>query len=181
MSDLKIFKDDNADQCVEHYTNKQQISQRMKKVGIRYEQWETTENIPEGADSDTVIQAYKKDIYDLMAEEGYKTVDVISLTSAHPQKNELRKKFLDEHTHSENEVRFFVKGEGLFTLHIGNEVFEILCNQGDLISVPDGVRHWFDMGPNPNFIAIRLFNNPDGWVANYTGNSIAQQYSRLEN
>lgn len=181
MSDLKVFKDDNADECLEHYTDKKQIGQRMKKVGIRYEQWETTESILDGADSNTVIQAYKKDIYDLMAEEGYKTVDVISLTSDNPQKDELRKKFLDEHTHSENEVRFFVKGQGLFTLHIGHEVFEILCSQGDLISVPDGIRHWFDMGPNPNFIAIRLFNNPEGWVAKYTGNSIAQQYSRLEN
>lgn len=181
MSDLKVFKDDNAGECIEHYTDKNDIAQRMKKVGIRYEQWETSETIPAGADSETVIQAYKKDIYDLMAEEGYKTVDVISLTADHPQKDELRKKFLDEHIHSEDEVRFFVKGQGLFTLHIGNEVFEILCTQGDLISVPDGTRHWFDMGPNPEFTAIRLFNNPEGWVANYTGNAIAMQYSRLEN
>lgn len=181
MSDLKVFKDNNAVDCIEHYTDKKEIADRMQKVGIRYEQWQTTETIPSGADSDIVIQAYKQDIYKLMAEEGYKTVDVISLDANNPQKDELRKKFLDEHTHSEDEVRFFVKGSGLFTLHIGNEIFEILCTQGDLISVPDGTRHWFDMGPNPEFTAIRLFNNPDGWVASYTGNTIAQQYSRLEN
>ena len=181
MSDLKVFKDDNASECLEHYTNKQDMAARLKSVGIRYEQWETSMSIPGGADSDIIMQAYKQEIYGLMAEEGYKTVDVISLTSDHPQKDELRKKFLDEHTHSEDEVRFFVKGQGLFTLHVGNEVFEVLCTQGDLISVPDGTRHWFDMGPNPNFIAIRLFNNPEGWVANYTGNAIALQYSRLEN
>jgi len=37
------------------------------------------------------------------------------------------------------------------------------------------------MGPNPNFTAIRLFNNPEGWVANFTGSDIAQRFNRLEN
>jgi 1,2-dihydroxy-3-keto-5-methylthiopentene dioxygenase len=108
-------------------------------------------------------------------------VDVVSLNRDAPNKDELRKKFLSEHTHSEDEVRFFVVGEGLFTLHLGQQVCEVLCRQGDLISVPAHTPHWFDMGPNPNFIAIRFFNNPEGWVANYTGSSIADAFSRLEN
>jgi 1,2-dihydroxy-3-keto-5-methylthiopentene dioxygenase len=37
------------------------------------------------------------------------------------------------------------------------------------------------MGPNPYFIAIRLFTNPAGWVANYTGSEIATSFPRLEN
>jgi 1,2-dihydroxy-3-keto-5-methylthiopentene dioxygenase len=106
---------------------------------------------------------------------------VVSLSADHPQKAELRQKFLSEHTHSEDEVRFFVAGEGLFTLHADNKVFEVLCQKGDLISVPANTPHWFDMGPNPGFIAIRLFNNPDGWVANFTGSDIAERFNRLEN
>ena len=117
----------------------------------------------------------------LMKEDGYQTVDVVSLSADHPQKNEFRQKFLSEHTHSEDEVRFFVGGEGLFTLHIGEKVFEVLCTEGDLISVPANTTHWFDMGPNPNFIAIRLFNNPEGWIANFTGSDIADRFNRLEN
>jgi 1,2-dihydroxy-3-keto-5-methylthiopentene dioxygenase len=57
----------------------------------------------------------------------------------------------------------------------------VLCTQGDLIGVPDGTRHWFDMGPNPHFVAIRLFTNPAGWVANFTGDEIAARFARLEN
>jgi len=57
----------------------------------------------------------------------------------------------------------------------------VLCTKGDLISVPANTPHWFDMGPNPNFTAIRLFNNPEGWVANFTGSDIAQRFNRLEN
>ena len=105
-----------------------------------------------------------------MQEQGYQTVDVVSLTPDHPDKAALRKKFLDEHRHSEDEVRFFVDGQGLFSLHIGNRVYEVLCQQGDLISVPANTPHWFDMGPNP-----------EGWVANFTGSDIASRFSRLDN
>jgi 1,2-dihydroxy-3-keto-5-methylthiopentene dioxygenase len=29
-------------------------------------------------------------------------------------------------------------------------------------------------------VAIRLFNNPEGWVANFTGEDIAGRFPRLE-
>jgi 1,2-dihydroxy-3-keto-5-methylthiopentene dioxygenase len=37
------------------------------------------------------------------------------------------------------------------------------------------------MGPDPSFTAIRLFNNPEGWVANFTGDAIAANFPRLDN
>lgn len=92
----------------------------------------------------------------------------------------MRAKFLNEHRHGEDEVRFFVAGRGLFTLHIDDYVYAVLCEKNDLISVPAGTKHWFDMGEHPHFIAIRLFNNPEGWVANFTGEDIANQFPRLE-
>ncbi len=92
----------------------------------------------------------------------------------------LRSKFLAEHTHAEDEVRFFVEGQGLFSMHIGQEVLVTLCERGDLISVPAGTRHWFDMGPTPSFCALRFFNNSAGWVATFTGDSIAERFPRLD-
>ena len=157
------------------------MAAKLAEAGVRYEQWETDAELDPGAPQEEVIAAYQKDIDRLMKEDGYQTVDVVSLSADHPQKNEFRQKFLSEHTHSEDEVRFFVGGEGLFTLHIGEKVYEVLCTEGDLISVPANTTHWFDMGPNPNFIAIRLFNNPEGWVANFTGSDIANRFNRLEN
>mgnify|MGYP006276487783 CR=1 FL=1 len=92
----------------------------------------------------------------------------------------LRQKFLAEHTHSEDEVRFFVEGRGLFCLHIGDAVLQLLCEQNDLISVPAGTKHWFDMGAAPSFCAVRFFNNTEGWVAAFTGDAIAASYPMLE-
>ena len=180
MSQLKIFSDQNPTSPLTASMDKQEIALLLKDAGVRYEQWQANAPLSEAAEQDEIIDAYAKDIERLKQEDGYITVDAIALTSDNPQKDELRKKFLDEHTHAEDEVRFFVKGQGLFSLHIADKVYEVLCQKGDLISVPANTPHWFDMGEQPNFIAVRLFNNPDGWVAHYTGDNIAEKFSRLE-
>jgi 1,2-dihydroxy-3-keto-5-methylthiopentene dioxygenase len=130
-------------------------------------------------DAETVINAYQHAIDRLVAEKGYQSWDVLSMRADNPQKEVLRTKFLNEHTHSEDEVRFFVEGSGLFCLHLEGEVYQILCEKNDLISVPAGTAHWFDMGSEPHFTAIRIFDNQEGWVANFTGDKIADAYPRL--
>ena len=126
-----------------------------------------------------MLAAYADDITRLKQQQGYITVDVISLSPTHPDKAALRQKFLDEHIHTEDEVRFFVRGQGLFCLHLGDEVYQVLCQQNDLISVPANTPHWFDMGTEPDFTAIRLFNNTEGWVAHFTGATLSRQFPLL--
>ncbi|GAA5118676.1 1,2-dihydroxy-3-keto-5-methylthiopentene dioxygenase [Alloalcanivorax gelatiniphagus] len=181
MSNLKIYRDGHPESPEMIVNDKQAMAEELNKVGVRYEQWSAEAELADQPTQEQVIEAYKEDIQRLMREEGYQTVDVVSMTPDHPQKEAARGKFLDEHRHGEDEVRFFVDGQGLFTLHIGERVYEVLCSKGDLISVPANTPHWFDMGPNPRFTAIRLFNNPDGWVANFTGDDIALRFNRLEN
>lgn len=179
MSQLRIFAEHDGDAVVETHSSHADITNALRSVGVRFEQWEANQPIAAGASQDEVIAAYKNDIDRLMREEGYQTVDVISLTADHPDRALLRQKFLSEHTHAEDEVRFFVAGSGQFTLHIDGKVYDILCEEGDLIGVPDGTRHWFDMSEEPNFVAIRLFNNPAGWVAAFTGDEIAERFPRM--
>ncbi|WOD30422.1 cupin domain-containing protein [Alloalcanivorax xenomutans] len=181
MSNLKIFRDGEPDNPQLVVDSKAAMAVELAKVGIRYEQWEATKPLTASPPQEEVLEAYAEDIDRLKREEGYQTVDVVSMQPDHPDKAAFREKFLDEHRHSEDEVRFFVEGQGLFTLHIEDQVYEVLCTKGDLISVPANTAHWFDMGPNPHFVAIRLFNNPEGWVANFTGSDIAGRFSRLEN
>lgn len=181
MTTLRIYADHDASNTLLESHDSNEIRQQLDAAGVRFEQWHSDARVTPGDSQESVIAAYRSDIDRLIAEQGYQTVDVVSLNSDHPQKTELRQKFLDEHRHSEDEVRFFVAGSGLFSLHIGERVYEVLCQQGDLISVPANTAHWFDMGPNPFFIAIRLFNNPQGWVANFTGSDIASRFPRLEN
>ncbi|MBK8283981.1 MAG: cupin [Ahniella sp.] len=180
MSRLRIYAENDPGRVLTETVEPALITRLLNDAGIRFEHWQATAPVAPGASQDEVIAAYRTDIDRLMAEEGYQAVDVVSLNPDHPQKAEFRQKFLNEHTHAEDEVRFFVGGSGLFTLHLGERVFEVLCEQGDLIGVPDGTRHWFDMGPDPYFIAIRLFTNAAGWVAQFTGDDIAARFPRFQ-
>ncbi|WP_158885283.1 acireductone dioxygenase [Rhodanobacter sp. L36] len=179
MSRLRIFDETKPRTPLAEYSEHAAIASELDKVGVRFEQWEASQRIAPGASQDEVIAAYRSDIDRLIAEKGYQSVDVISLVPDHPERATLRQKFLSEHTHSEDEVRFFVAGSGQFTLHIAGKVYDILCEQGDLIGVPDGTRHWFDMSESPYFVAIRLFTNKEGWIAQFTGDEIAQHFPRM--
>lgn len=179
MSQLRIFSDADGREPLVTVADYATISRELGTIGVRFERWDATHPVRPGDTPEAVIAAYRADIDRLMTQEGYQTVDVISLNPDHPDRAALRQKFLNEHTHSEDEVRFFVAGRGLFTLHIGEKVYEVLCEQGDLIGVPDGTRHWFDMSESPYFVAIRLFTNKEGWVAHFTGEDIAERFPRL--
>ncbi|GAB6141659.1 acireductone dioxygenase [Methylosoma difficile] len=175
MSLLTIYPDQHPEQG-ERVTDVNAIVRWLDRIGVQFERW--TANSPLAADADeaAVLAAYAEPIDRLMQQYGFQSVDVISLNPDHPNKAELRQKFLSEHTHSDFEVRFFVEGSGLFYLHVDGKVYAVLCEKGDLISVPANTTHWFDMGSHPHFVAIRLFTTPDGWVADFTGNDIAQHF-----
>jgi len=180
MSQLTIFADCNGSNALLTTQDATQITAELNKVSVRFEQWQANATITETTSQDDIIKAYSSDIERLKQQGGYQTVDVISLAKGNPAAEELRAKFLFEHTHSEDEVRFFVKGQGLFCLHINDKVYQVLCHQGDLISVPEFTPHWFDMGSDPEFTAIRLFNNTEGWVAQSTESEIAKQFPLLD-
>jgi 1,2-dihydroxy-3-keto-5-methylthiopentene dioxygenase len=177
MTQLRIFEEDGAQ--LTEISDPAEVAEALKPLGVRFEQW-PSRAIPADADQDAVLAAFAPEVDRLKAENGYRSVDVIRMVPDHPEKGALRTKFLSEHRHSEDEVRFFVEGEGLFTLRGEDKIYAVLCTEGDLISVPAGTRHWFDMGPSPRFTAIRLFTNPDGWIANFTGDAIADRFPRHE-
>lgn len=181
MTQLRIFSEQTPETPVLETTEFERIQHELAQNGIRLQRWQADQAICAESTAEEILAAYQTDINRLVDEGGYQSWDVISMHPQHLDKAVFREKFLAEHTHSEDEVRFFVRGSGLFTLHLNGQVFAVLCEKDDLISVPAGTRHWFDMGPNPEFTAIRLFNNPEGWVANFTGEPIADQFPRLEN
>jgi 1,2-dihydroxy-3-keto-5-methylthiopentene dioxygenase len=156
------------------------IQQHLGSRGIHFERWPARQQLPSGADQEAILAAYADEVARVQAGGAYPTVDAIRMTPDHPERHALRQKFLAEHIHSEDEVRFFVEGCGLFCLHIGEAVLQVLCEAGDWIAVPAGTRHWFDMGPEPSFCALRFFNNPEGWVAQFTGDPIAERFPLLD-
>ena len=178
MTTLSIFHQNQPDQA-QTVVDPDTIRNKLSAHGVHFDRW-ATRDLPADATQEEILEAYADEVARLKQDWGFQTADVVSLTADHPQKDAFRLKFLDEHTHSEDEVRFFVRGQGVFYLHFGDQVYALLCEKNDLISVPDGTRHWFDMGPEPEFTCIRLFSNPEGWVASFTGEDIASRLPRYE-
>ncbi len=129
MSALTIFSDSDPSQPLWHSTDPEAIRERLNAKDVRFERWQADRDLGENPDAETVINAYQHAIDRLVAEKGYQSWDVISMRADNPQKDELRQKFLSEHTHGEDEVRFFVEGAGLFCLHLDGEILQILCEK----------------------------------------------------
>lgn len=170
---------DQAD-VVQRFDDAADIQRELQSIGVIYERWQANMPLAANADQAAVLLAYKTDIDALNARFGFNSIDVVSLQPDNPKKDELRQMFISEHTHADFEVRFFVEGQGLFFLRPQaerpNTVFAVRCTAGDLISVPAGMTHWFDMGDRPHFKAIRFFTTDQGWVGNFTGDDIAQRF-----
>jgi 1,2-dihydroxy-3-keto-5-methylthiopentene dioxygenase len=177
---LRVYDEDRPDELLLDTSDGVTIARELSGIGVRFERWAADVELPKGADQQAVLDAYRSSIDRLVNECGYQTMDVIRLERGTPNTEPMRKKFLDEHVHSEDEVRFFVEGRGAFYLHAGGRVYQTVCVRGDLISVPAGTKHWFDMGADPEFTAIRLFNNQEGWIANFTGDAIAAGFPKLD-
>jgi len=155
------------------------IREFFNERGIFFDQWTCDVVFDDRATQEEILQAYSKDLDPFMENGGYKTADVISINKLTENYEAIRAKFLAEHTHSEDEIRFFVDGHGLFWFNLETEpIFNLLCEKGDLISVPEGTKHWFDAGEKDPFVkAIRIFIDMSGWVPEYTGSKIESKFS----
>ena len=111
MSALTIYTDTDASTPVWHSTDATEIQQKLNAKEVRFERWQADRDLGANPTPETVINAYQHAIDKLVEEKGYQSWDVISLRADNPQKEALRSKFLSEHTHGEDEVRFFVEGE----------------------------------------------------------------------
>ena len=151
-------------------TDDAEVSDFLSQFGIWHRRFEGSDELDEDASEDQLLGAYEEPIRELMDEGGYVTADVIDITPDTPNLQAMLDKFNKEHWHDENEVRFIVKGRGLFHIHPeGHPVFSIEVVQGDMINVPRGTHHWFNLCEDRTIRAIRLFEDPSGWTPKYTG------------
>jgi 1,2-dihydroxy-3-keto-5-methylthiopentene dioxygenase len=149
----------------------------LAACGIEYERTEPDVPLPAGAPPEEVLAAYQPKIDELKARGGYVTADVIDVDPTTPGLDAMLAKFNSEHWHDEDEVRFIVEGRGLFHIHPpGKSVFAIEVERGDLIRVPKGTLHWFDLCGDRRIRAIRLFQDKSGWTPHYTESGVDKDF-----
>lgn len=161
-------------------TDTDEISAFLAPFGIWYEKWPVEGRIGPDATNEEILAAYAPEVERLKARGGFVTADVINVTAQTPNLDAMLAKFAKEHTHSEDEVRFTVKGSGVFHIHPDNgPVFAVQVESGDLINVPMGTKHWFDLCSDRNIRCIRLFQDASGWTPNYIESGVHERYTPL--
>lgn len=171
MATLRITSEDRT------LNETQAISEYLANVGIEYEKWPTDHRVAADAPAEEVLRAYSKEIEELKAGDGYVTADVIDVNPETPGLDAMLRKFSSEHWHDEDEVRFVVSGHGVFHLHPADApVMAVEVERGDLIRIPRGTLHWFDLCADRRIRAIRLFQDVAGWTPYYTESGEDKNY-----
>ena len=150
------------------FTNAEEITATLASYGIDYKRWTPSHPISHHAASEAILNAYSREIEALKTRGGYVTADVIDVNPATPGLEAMLAKFNREHWHDEDEVRFIIAGHGLFHIHTTTgAVLAIEVEAGDLIRVPRGTLHWFNLCADRRIRAIRLFQDTAGWTPHY--------------
>lgn len=162
----------------ETITDFNEIKNYLNSHKVLIEKWEANIQLENDASQETILKAYEHELKPFMEKNGFKTADVINVNKDTPNLSAIREKFMKEHRHSEDEVRFFVDGEGIFWFNFDNgEVAAVTCNAGDFLSVPKNYKHWFDLHPKYHVKAIRIFTDISGWTPLYTDSKIDEKYN----
>lgn len=169
MAEIRIRKTN------ERISGEEAVKSFLESQGVLYEHWDTGK-LPEhlrekfvlsDEEKAEILKVYEPEIRDLAARRGYQIWDVVALSDATPNIEELLKKFEEIHTHSEDEIRAIVSGKGIFVIKGQGDTgyFDVVLTAGDLISVPEKTPHFFTLAENRQTVAVRLFIEQNGWIA----------------
>lgn len=186
MTLLQVMSDNNAGEVRLRTADPSRVRDELAARGIAFERSAVASEFDVKQSADEILAQFADQIATINVDGRYRHIDVAAVRTDYDDPDwrtnaaGARAKFLAEHRHAEDEVRFFVAGRACFYLHLEPEVFAVVCESGDLLTVPAGTRHWFDMGAEPDFAAVRFFQREDGWIGDFTGDTIGQRFPTLD-
>ncbi|MCD7036165.1 cupin domain-containing protein [Metabacillus sp. GX 13764] len=172
-----LYKDNN-----ERISSQEETAAFLESQGVIYERWDSSK-LPDRLkekyslseeEKEEILSVFKDEIADISSRRGYKAQDVISLSESTPNIEQLLSNFQQEHHHTDDEVRFIVSGHGVFVIQgKDGRFFDVELEPGDLISVPENIRHYFTLMEDRKVVAVRIFVTTEGWVPIYEKDSAA--------
>lgn len=157
------------------------IAFQLAEDGIKVEKWKADLKDSYDSYSDQKILDDLADKIAMVKNRGnYQHVDIARIDNNNSHSVFMRGKYLSEHTHTEDEVRFYLEGSVLMYFHINQRVHILHCEKGDFVTIPKGVKHWLDVGPEPNFTCLRWYNTPEGLTTKFSGSTVAEATARWE-
>lgn len=159
----------------ERITGEENVKAFLEAQTVLYEHWDPNK-LPQhlhnkfvltDEEKTEILVTFNDEIHSIAGRRGYRTWDVIALSDATPNIEELLQKFEQVHTHTEDEVRAIASGQGIFVIKGPEDIgyFDVELEAGDLISVPERIPHFFTLMESRQIVAIRLFIETEGWIA----------------
>lgn len=177
MSSLSVYHVSSPDLPNKVLTHFEDIAATLAEQGIGFERWPHATRVEPGADEQEVLAACQVQLDPLMSERGHAALEVLSRKGGYADINSV----LPEEQRLEGDAALLLlAGRGLLCLHIDDYVYGLVCERHELVSLPAGTAHWFDLGEQPNLVAIRLFGTGTTPAGKVTGDDIASRFPRLE-
>ncbi|MEO4046543.1 acireductone dioxygenase [Pseudomonas sp. CAU 1711] len=175
MSSLTVYHQSSPQVPDKMLTHAQDIAATLAEVGAGFERWPVDASIQPGQDRSEVLDALRPQLDELMSGRGYSSVELLSQSRAR-YRDEPSTEGPEEMRSTAAQGYLLLAGRGLLNLHIGERVFAVLCEKGDLLSIPAGTRYWFDSGEFPHLLALQMATR----AAEPTGDEIAGRFPRLD-
>ncbi|MFF4489524.1 cupin [Streptomyces sp. NPDC001544] len=185
MALLHVTPETDAAQTLLRTRDDRRIAEVLAPLGVRFESWETG-RVDRDASDAALIDAYRPEIEAFNSDGRNRKAETITVRLDETNQEWVedvlasREKYFNEHTHSEDEIWFFADGGACFYIRAEGKVHILVAGDGNLLSLPAGTRHWFDMGLRPDYRAIRLYLTSEGFDGQFTGNKIANGFPYVE-
>ncbi|WP_445939473.1 acireductone dioxygenase [Pseudomonas sp.] len=159
MSSLTVYHQSSPEYPNKLLTHVEDIISTLTAVGVQFSQVPVQQAVTAGTSSEELMAASRVQIDQLMTAHGYVSAEVLSLCDERGEGSELARGLRQEQACQPAHLHYYLAGRGLLALHIGEYVYGLLCEKGDLVGLPAGISHWFDAGEHPRFAMLRLFNS----------------------
>jgi 1,2-dihydroxy-3-keto-5-methylthiopentene dioxygenase len=159
MSSLTVYHQSSPEYPNKLLTHVEDVASTLAVVGVQFSQLPVQQAVSAGTASDELLAASRVQVYQLLSQHGYACAEVLSLCDERGEGSELARSLRAEQRCQPAHLHYYLAGRGLLALHIGEYVYSLLCEKGDLLQLPAGTAHWFDGGEHPRFAVLRLFDS----------------------
>lgn len=176
MSILSVFHLSSPELPNKVLTHHDDIAATLAEQGVRLERRTDELRIRPGTAQEQVLAECQGLLDQLMTAHGSVAFGLLNRDGLDPTQADLR----EEHVHEAVEVFAVISGRAQVSLRLGDYVHAVLCEKGDVLVVPAGLRRWMDLGDNPFCLALRLFGSEAGMQPQFTGDASVRQFAGMD-
>ncbi|MGB4072823.1 acireductone dioxygenase [Pseudomonas sp.] len=180
MSSLTVYHQSSPEYPNKLLTHAEDIASTLAAVGVQFNQVPVQQPVIAGTASDELMAANRVQIDQLMTAHGYASAEILSLCDERGEGTELARALRAEQSCEPAHLHYYLAGRGLLALHVGEYVYSLLCEKGDLLLMPAGTAHWFDAGEHPRFAVLRLFDSAQVPAFTPIGGDFAALFAGLD-